>query len=626
MSEITCFKAYDLRGRIPTELNDDVAYRVGRAYAEFLKPRRVVVGRDIRLSSAGLVEALCRGLDGRRRRCFRHRRLRHRGRVFRDLPRRIRRRDHGHRQPQPARLQRHEIRARTNRDRSARTMALRTSAASRSAPLFRPAAPARRAASARFDAGIFRTSSPISNRASSSRSRSSSMRATAARDSSSISSSRICRSNSSRSTMSRTAAFRTAFQTPCSGESGIHRRCDSREWRGSRHRVGRGLRSLLFLRRARRIHRGLLHRGAAGLGTAAGRRPAASRARSAIDVEYARDGRGGRRPRGAVQIRPCIHQAAHARGRRRLRRGDERPPLLPPVRLLRQRHDSVAAGGADRLRIRASRCPRLVGERMRRFPVSGELNYRVPDAARRDGGRRIPLRAARRWRCDRTDGVSFEFRDWRFNLRSSNTEPLIRLNVEARGSEELMRGEDPGTARGAEVAGRRGRGSLIGVSGWPPCCPNSQRRHPRVQRGAGAAHPVRTPVSVTRQAGHCLRVCVRQRRQQGPLGRAVARSSFSADLTKRGWCCFTPTSASTRRSWPGFAYARGDYVVTLDADLQNPPEEIGKLVEKLDEGYDYVGTIRQQRQDSLVAPLALEGRSTSCASGSRRCGSPTRAA
>jgi undecaprenyl-phosphate 4-deoxy-4-formamido-L-arabinose transferase len=49
----------------------------------------------------------------------------------------------------------------------------------------------------------------------------------------------------------------------------------------------------------------------------------------------------------------------------------------------------------------------------------------------------------------------------------------------------------------------------------------------------------------------------------------------------------------------GLAYARGEYVVTLDADLQNPPEEIGKLVDKLDEGYDYVGTVRQQRQDSL---------------------------
>jgi undecaprenyl-phosphate 4-deoxy-4-formamido-L-arabinose transferase len=49
----------------------------------------------------------------------------------------------------------------------------------------------------------------------------------------------------------------------------------------------------------------------------------------------------------------------------------------------------------------------------------------------------------------------------------------------------------------------------------------------------------------------------------------------------------------------GLAYSRGEYVVTLDADLQNPPEEIGKLVSMLDQGYDYVGTIRQQRQDSL---------------------------
>jgi len=48
----------------------------------------------------------------------------------------------------------------------------------------------------------------------------------------------------------------------------------------------------------------------------------------------------------------------------------------------------------------------------------------------------------------------------------------------------------------------------------------------------------------------------------------------------------------------GLAYARGDYVITLDADLQNPPEEIGKILEKLDQGHDYVGTIRVKRQDS----------------------------
>jgi phosphomannomutase len=62
VSSITCFKAYDLRGRIPGELNEDVAYRVARGVAQFLNPKRIVVGRDIRLSSAGLTDAVCRGL------------------------------------------------------------------------------------------------------------------------------------------------------------------------------------------------------------------------------------------------------------------------------------------------------------------------------------------------------------------------------------------------------------------------------------------------------------------------------------------------------------------------------------------------------------------------------------
>jgi phosphomannomutase len=62
VTPITCFKAYDLRGRIPSELNDDVAYRVARGYARFLHPKRIVVGRDIRLSSLSLTDAVCRGL------------------------------------------------------------------------------------------------------------------------------------------------------------------------------------------------------------------------------------------------------------------------------------------------------------------------------------------------------------------------------------------------------------------------------------------------------------------------------------------------------------------------------------------------------------------------------------
>ncbi|WP_444887965.1 phosphomannomutase [Microbulbifer sp. JMSA008] len=62
MSELTCFKAYDLRGRVPDELNTEVAYRVGRAFAQFLGAKRVVVGHDIRLTSGELTDALVNGL------------------------------------------------------------------------------------------------------------------------------------------------------------------------------------------------------------------------------------------------------------------------------------------------------------------------------------------------------------------------------------------------------------------------------------------------------------------------------------------------------------------------------------------------------------------------------------
>jgi phosphomannomutase len=80
----------------------------------------------------------------------------------------------------------------------------------------------------------------------------------------------------------------------------------------------------------------------------------------------------------------------------------------------------------------------LVGERMRAFPASGEINRKVKDAAAviaRIEAKYTPRALA----VDRTDGLSVEFAQWRFNLRSSNTEPLLRLNVESRGDEALMR-------------------------------------------------------------------------------------------------------------------------------------------------------------------------------------------
>lgn len=54
----------------------------------------------------------------------------------------------------------------------------------------------------------------------------------------------------------------------------------------------------------------------------------------------------------------------------------------------------------------------------------------------------------------------------------------------------------------------------------------------------------------------------------------------------------------------GFAHARGETVITLDADLQNPPEDIGLLIAEIDKGHDYVGSIRRQRRDSVWRHIA----------------------
>ena len=60
--DLSCFKAYDLRGRIPDQLNPELARDVGRAYASWLRPSKVVVGQDIRLTSPELSQALTEGL------------------------------------------------------------------------------------------------------------------------------------------------------------------------------------------------------------------------------------------------------------------------------------------------------------------------------------------------------------------------------------------------------------------------------------------------------------------------------------------------------------------------------------------------------------------------------------
>ncbi len=83
------------------------------------------------------------------------------------------------------------------------------------------------------------------------------------------------------------------------------------------------------------------------------------------------------------------------------------------------------------------RLSELVGERIQAYPCSGELNYRVfnvPHTIERV----LKYFQSKNPVIDRTDGISAEFTEWRFNLRGSNTEPLLRLNVETRANQTLL--------------------------------------------------------------------------------------------------------------------------------------------------------------------------------------------
>ncbi len=86
----------------------------------------------------------------------------------------------------------------------------------------------------------------------------------------------------------------------------------------------------------------------------------------------------------------------------------------------------------------------LVGERIAMYPASGEINRQVEDANQTLANLHDRY-AAKAIMVDNSDGYCFEFADWRFNIRKSNTEPVVRLNVESRGDVELMQ------ARTAEV-------------------------------------------------------------------------------------------------------------------------------------------------------------------------------
>src|SRR5690606_33289112 len=126
----------------------------------------------------------------------------------------------------------------------------------------------------------------------------------------------------------------------------------------------------------------------------------------------------------------------------------------------------------------------LVAERAAKYPVSGEINRRLanPD----DAIARLEARYGGRGRVEKIDGLSVAFDDWRFNVRKSNTEPLLRLNVETRGDRALLEEKtaevlavkdeaavEAGRARSRPGGPRRLRGGARGrgAARWPVAAP-----------------------------------------------------------------------------------------------------------------------------------------------------------
>lgn len=437
MSSITCFKAYDLRGRIPTELNDDVAYRVGRGYAQFLKPGRVVVGRDIRLSSAALTDALCRGLtdsgvdvydigicgtegvyfatfdggyDGGIMVTASHNPPDYNGMKFvREQSKPISG-DNGLKDirafaelaefPTPART---GVRRKIDTMKAYITHLLSYVDAGKLKPLkivvnagnggagliidqLEPHLPfefikIHHEPDGRFPNGI---PNPMleENRA---------------------------------STITAILAHKADLGIAWDGDFD---RCFLFDEQGAfiegYYIVGLLASALLKGHPGGKVvHDPRLTWNTIEIVKAAGGEAVLSKSGHAFIKQRMRevDGVYG----GEMSAHHYFRRFAYC--------DSGMIPWLLVTQILSESGQRLSA---------------LVGERIGLFPVSGELNYRVPDAMAAIAAIGSAY-AAQALKVDRTDGISYEFSDWRFNLRTSNTEPLIRLNVEARGSGSLMR-------------------------------------------------------------------------------------------------------------------------------------------------------------------------------------------
>jgi phosphomannomutase len=437
LNSITCFKAYDLRGRIPSELNDDVAYRVGRGYAQFLNAKRVVVGRDIRLSSAALTDALCRGLtdsgvdvfdigvcgtegvyfatfdggyDGGIMVTASHNPADYNGMKFVRAESRPISGDNGLKEirgfaeraefPTPVRpgvrhsvdtMQAYVAHLLSYVDRKTlKPLKIVVNAGNGGAGLIidqlEPHLPfefikVHHEPDGHFPNGI---PNPMleENRA---------------------------------ATIEAIRAHKADLGIAWDGDFD---RCFLFDETGG------------FIEGYYIV--GLL---AAALlrGESGGKVVHDPRLTwNTIEIVEANGGAAVLSKSGHAFIKDKMREvdgvyggemSAHHYFRRFAYCDSGMIPWLLVTQILSDSGHSLSA---------------LVGERIGLFPVSGELNYRVPDAKATIAAFDARY-APSALKVDKTDGISYEFADWRFNLRTSNTEPLIRLNVEARGSDQLMR-------------------------------------------------------------------------------------------------------------------------------------------------------------------------------------------
>jgi phosphomannomutase len=444
LKSITCFKAYDLRGRIPHELNDEVAYRVARGYAQFLKPERIVVGRDIRLSSAGLTDAVCRGLtdsgvdvfdigvcgtegvyfatfdggyDGGIMITASHNPPDYNGMKFVRKESRPISEDNGLKEirgyaeradfPTPVRAgARHRLE--TMQAYVAHLLSYVDTAKLK--PLKIVANAGNGGAGLIIDA--LEPHLPFSFI-------------------------KVHHEPDGR--------FPNGIPNPMLEENRVSTAEAIR-----RHGADFGIawdgdfdRCFFFDEQGGFIEGyyivGLLAQ-VSLCGRAGGKVVHDPRLTwNTIEVVKASGGS------------PVLSKSGHTFIKERMREVDGVYGGEMSAHHYFRRFAYCDSGMIPWLIVAQILCEsglklsKLVGERIAKFPVSGEINYRVPDAKAAIAA--VEARyAPQAIILDRTDGVSFEFADWRFNLRSSNTEPLIRLNVEARGSQILM------TAKTQELA------------------------------------------------------------------------------------------------------------------------------------------------------------------------------